>query len=54
MGLGQISRPVAAAIGFYGAGWSIYSNVVGRGQEVQFPAETAIEVRFGSRVGPKQ
>ena len=53
-GLGQISRPVATVIGFYGAGWSIYSNIVGRGQEVKFPAETAIEVRFGARAGQKQ
>lgn len=53
-GLGQISRPVATVIGFYGAGWSIYTNIVGRGQEVKFPAETAIEVRFGARTEQKQ
>ena len=52
--LGQISRPVATVIGFYGAGWSIYTNIVGRGREVKFPAETAIEVRFGARVEQAQ
>ena len=52
--LGQISRPVATVIGFYGAAWSIYTNIVGRGREVKFPAETAIEVRFGARVEQAQ
>lgn len=52
--LGQISRPVATVIGFYGAAWSIYTNIVGPGREVKFPAETAIEVRFGARVEQAQ
>ena len=39
-------------LGFYGSGRSIYSNVVARGQEVTFPMNTAIEIRFGS--GPPQ
>jgi len=53
-GIGQISRPVSAAFGFYGAAWSVYSNIIGRGQDVKFPADTAIEVRIGSRVTPQQ
>lgn len=52
--LGQISRPVATVIGFYGAAWSVYTNIVGPGREVKFPAETAIEVRFGARVEQAQ
>ena len=49
--LGQISRPFAAGLGFWGASWSIYSNVLARGQEVQFPVDTSIEIRVGSRQG---
>ena len=53
--LGQISPPVSAVIGFYGAGWSVYSNIIGRGQEVHFPTDTSIEVRLGTRIDrPKQ
>lgn len=53
-GIAQISRPVSAVIGFYGAGWSVYSNIIGRGREVRFPTDTPIEVRFGSRVTPQK
>jgi hypothetical protein len=48
-GLGEISPPFSAALGFYGAGWAVYSNIVGPGHNVIFPAQTPIEVRFGSR-----
>ncbi len=54
-GLGQISAPVSAVIGFYGAAWSVYSNIIGRGQEMHFPIDTSIEVRLGTRIDrPKQ
>ncbi|HWF46800.1 MAG TPA: hypothetical protein VG168_07330, partial [Bryobacteraceae bacterium] len=49
VGLGEISPPFSAALGFYGAAWSVYSNVVGPGHNLTFPAETPIEVRLGSR-----
>jgi hypothetical protein len=49
--LGQISRPFAVSLGYYSAAWSIYSNVIARGTEVSFPAQTRIEIRFGSRAG---
>jgi len=45
----QISQPFATTLGFYGAGWSVYSNLVARGHDVQFPADTPIEIRFGPR-----
>jgi len=51
-GLGQISRPVSAAIGFYGAAVSLYTNLIGPGQNLKFPVQTPIEVRFASRVAP--
>jgi hypothetical protein len=47
--LGRLSHPIAPVLGFYGAGRSIYSNVVARGQEVTFPADTPIEIRLSSR-----
>ncbi len=53
-GIGQISRPVSAAMGFYAAGWSVYTNILGRGQELKFPSLTPIDVRFGSRPRPQK
>ncbi|HEX4808537.1 MAG TPA: hypothetical protein VH325_06390 [Bryobacteraceae bacterium] len=50
--LGQVSRPFSAALGFYGAAWSVYSNVIGPGRNLTFPVETPIEVRLGSRTAP--
>ena len=48
--LGRFVGPIGPILGFYGAGRAVYSNVVARGQEVTFPADTPIEIRFGSRV----
>ena len=42
----QITRPVGIAMGVYGAARTIYSNVLGKGQEVIFPADTPIQVRL--------
>jgi hypothetical protein len=50
--VGRFIGPVGSALGFYGAGRSIYTNVVGRGPEVTFPMNTPIEIRFG--VAPPQ
>jgi len=46
--MGRFLGPIAPALGFYGAGRSVYSNVVARGQEVSFPSDTPIEIRLGS------
>ncbi|MDE3181143.1 MAG: hypothetical protein KGM47_15975 [Acidobacteriota bacterium] len=46
------ARAVTAAFGFYGAAWSIYSNLLMRGQNVAFPAGTPIEIRLGSHWRP--
>lgn len=40
--------PAGPFLGFYGAGRSIYSNIIARGQEVTFSADTAIEIRLSS------
>lgn len=42
----QITRPVGVAIGIYGAARTIYANVLGKGREVVFAADTPIQVRL--------
>jgi hypothetical protein len=46
--MGRLLGPVGPVLGFYGAGRSVYSNVVARGQEVSFSADTPIEIRLSS------
>jgi hypothetical protein len=41
-------RPISAALGFYGLGWSAYSTVVSRGREVVFEKNSVIAIRFGA------
>jgi hypothetical protein len=42
----QITRPVGIALGVYGAARTIYTNVLGKGREVTFQADTPIQVRL--------
>jgi hypothetical protein len=44
----QSSKTVGAALGYYGLGMSVFSAIISRGSDVQFPRNAAIEVRFGS------
>ncbi len=46
----QASPVVGKALGLYGLAWSVFSNVVSRGGEVEFAKNAAIDIRFGSRV----
>ncbi|HEV2418671.1 MAG TPA: hypothetical protein VGX94_12775 [Terriglobia bacterium] len=46
------SRAFTAALGFYGAAWSVYSNLLTRGRDVVFPANTPMEIRLGSHERP--
>lgn len=41
-------RSVGATLGFYGLAWSVYSNVISRGNEVTFEKNTSIAIQFGS------
>ena len=41
------SQPVTAALAAYGAGRSVYSHLLTRGQDVVFPKDTPMEIRFG-------
>ncbi|MGH9453655.1 MAG: hypothetical protein ACRD2O_06750, partial [Terriglobia bacterium] len=45
-------RPISAGFAFYGAGLSVYSHVVARGNEVVFPKDTEMEIRFGTHESP--
>lgn len=47
--LGRWSQPFSSVLGFYGAGRLAYSNIIGRGQEITFPRNTPVEIRFGSQ-----
>ena len=42
----QITRPVGIVMGVYGATRTIYTNVLGKGREVIFAADTPIQVRL--------
>jgi hypothetical protein len=42
----QISRSVASSIAFTGAGFSVYSNFIARGQDVVLPLNTPVKVSF--------
>ncbi len=50
--IAQSSKYVGAAFGYYGVAWSVYSNVLGRGAEVEFPKNAVIDIRFAARPLP--
>ena len=50
--LASRSYVVSGVFGFYGAAWSVYSHLLSRGQNVVFPANTPMEIRFGSHHHP--
>jgi hypothetical protein len=45
------SRAFGYSMGAYGAGMSVYSHFIARGQEVVFPKNTAMEIGIGTRPG---
>lgn len=47
--IAQSSHTFGSAMGFYGLGWSAYTNIVARGGEVEFGNNAAVDIRFGSR-----
>jgi hypothetical protein len=46
--LSQGPSAIGSALAFYGLGWSVYSNVISRGQEVIFQQNAAMAIRFGT------
>ena len=53
VGLVAHYRPVSACFAFYGAGWSVYTHILARGNNVVFPKNTPMEIRFGIHGGQK-
>jgi hypothetical protein len=49
LGLAVQSRAFGYTMGAYGAGMSVYSHFIARGQEVVFPRNTAMEIGIGRR-----
>lgn len=49
VGLAVRSRVLGRAMGVYGAGMSVYSNFMVRGQEVVFPKNMAMDIGVGKR-----
>src|SRR4029077_18756107 len=47
--LSQSSSYVGMAFGYYGLAWSVYSNVIAKGSEVQFNQNAMMDIRFGGR-----
>jgi hypothetical protein len=45
IGLSQIWRPVGVTLSVVGAAKTVYTNVLGKGREVQFPADTLIQLQ---------
>jgi len=52
--IGRLIGPAGPVLGFYGAGRSAYSNIVARGPEVTFPADTPIEIRLSNFTAPQK
>jgi len=53
-GLSQVSRPLGIAFGIVGVARRVYTNVLGKGQEVRFQAETPIQVQLAPGVSANQ
>jgi hypothetical protein len=48
----QFSPPVALAVGVVGVARTVYSNVLAKGREVSFPADTPLQVRLAPGPSP--
>ena len=48
----QASRTVGSVLGIYGLAWSVYSNIVAKGGEVEFVRDTSLEIVLGPRKLP--
>ena len=46
VGLSQISRPVGVTLAVVGVVRTVYTNVLGKGKEVSFPADTSIQLQL--------
>ena len=44
--LSQTGKPAAVALGFFGVGRSVYTNLLGKGRDIVMPADTPIELQL--------
>ena len=51
-GLSQVARPVGIALSAVGAVRTIYTNVLGRGRDVRFPADSLIQLQLAPGPSP--
>jgi hypothetical protein len=49
--LAQASRTLASGIAFTGAGFSVYTNFIARGEDVVLPANTPVKISLGAHGG---
>ena len=49
--VGRVSQPAGIALGLLGTARTVYTNILGKGQEVRFPADTPIEVQLAPGPG---
>ncbi|HYM26141.1 MAG TPA: hypothetical protein VEU08_23145 [Vicinamibacterales bacterium] len=47
--IGQVSRPIAIGLTAVGVGRSVYSAVFGKGRDVNFPADTRIQIELSPK-----
>ena len=52
VGLGQISRPLGLGFAVAGAVRSVYTNILGKGQDLRFQADTPIQVQLAPGPSP--
>lgn len=52
IGLAAHYRPISSVFAFYGAGWSVYTHFLARGDDVVFLKNTPMEIRFGTHESP--
>jgi hypothetical protein len=43
---GMVARPLGIALSAYGAARTVYANILAKGREVTFAADTPIQVRL--------
>ena len=48
IGVSRISRPVGVALSVLGVVRTMYANVLGKGREVQFPADTPVQLQLAA------
>jgi hypothetical protein len=52
--LSQVSHPVAVAFGILGVVRTVYASVFGKGRDIVFPADTAMEIQLAAEAAPSQ